>query len=414
LRCERWPLILLFGCNLAGVGPLACGRGVSLDPSEFSERRAIGGSGGQSNNNAGDTHSGGGAAPARGNSSGDSAAGGGSASSSWPFGGMTGEAAESFAGASIGGGQATSGGRPSFTAGAAGDANDEPGVNNAASASGAGGSTSDAAGGSGGDPGTPAALRCDPSQPFQDPVPVPGLVSGAARARFSQDEKTVYFALRLTDHWYLAQDTRSDRTAAFGVTNISLLLFDSTSNLSPTLSGDGRTLYFESSWASAWHISVARRRSASASFASFAAIAETYSPSGAGGPYLLPDESSLYFHRADQNGDLFRIDRATTGFDAPVALDSVNSAALEAFPVVSPDGLVLYFVSVRGDTGYDIWMASRSSRDVDFGSVQELRSLNTPQYDIPTWISPDGCRLYFERGTINWLDNQTFVAERVR
>jgi len=66
-------------------------------------------------------------------------------------------------------------------------------------------------------------------------------------------------------------------------------------------------------------------------------------------------------------------------------------------PALSEDGLVAYFGSTRmGGAGMmDIWTASRTSTTGTFGQFANLGELNTAEQDFATWLSPDGCRLYF-------------------
>jgi hypothetical protein len=43
-----------------------------------------------------------------------------------------------------------------------------------------------------------------------------------------------------------------------------------------------------------------------------------------------------------------------------------------------------------------IMMAHRTTPDGVFESAVDAGAFNTPYLKIPTWISPDGCRLYLE------------------
>ncbi|MGC4093580.1 MAG: hypothetical protein QM756_37915 [Polyangiaceae bacterium] len=136
-----------------------------------------------------------------------------------------------------------------------------------------------------------------------------------------------------------------------------------------------------------------------------------------GGPYMLPDGSAMYFHGvALDNSDLYRAERGPNGFTAASLVDGANSAVGEAFPVVTADELTIYFLSDRpaGVGAYDIWVASRSSTSDPFSNATPLDALNTPETEMPSWVSPDGCRLYFDRGGSFWQDNQILVAERTR
>jgi hypothetical protein len=83
--------------------------------------------------------------------------------------------------------------------------------------------------------------------------------------------------------------------------------------------------------------------------------------------------------------------------------------------VLQAGGLVLYFFSDRlPSDGYDIWVASRKSDVEPFAFHTNVTELNTEAQEWPTWVSPDGCRLYFSRRPGERGDNyDLYVAERV-
>jgi hypothetical protein len=58
-------------------------------------------------------------------------------------------------------------------------------------------------------------------------------------------------------------------------------------------------------------------------------------------------------------------------------------------------------------------MARRASRSDAWGTPVNVRELNTPGEDFPTWASPDGCRLYFtRRGPVIGQARKMFYADR--
>ena len=86
-------------------------------------------------------------------------------------------------------------------------------------------------------------------------------------------------------------------------------------------------------------------------------------------------------------------------FGTPVNLGSgINGEYLEGSPVVSSDGLELYFHSNRpgGSGGFDLWMASRSSVDGKWGDPVNLgAAVNSQAHEIAPTLSADGRELYF-------------------
>jgi Tol biopolymer transport system component/tetratricopeptide (TPR) repeat protein len=78
---------------------------------------------------------------------------------------------------------------------------------------------------------------------------------------------------------------------------------------------------------------------------------------------------------------------------------TVNSSATEGSPIISPDGLELYFASNRpgGHGDADIWMTKRSSIDDAWAPPVNLGApINTSGWEWPDSISRDGLTLYLE------------------
>jgi hypothetical protein len=120
-------------------------------------------------------------------------------------------------------------------------------------------------------------------------------------------------------------------------------------------------------------------------------------------PYLLPSGTALYF--AGWNGSNWNLMRTPEPASIASAelLPVVNSLAKDAFPVVSADEKTLYFASNRTldnsvQLRTDTWVARRSDAQADFGVPEPVSELNTPDTNtLPSWISPDGCRIYIHR-----------------
>ncbi len=85
-------------------------------------------------------------------------------------------------------------------------------------------------------------------------------------------------------------------------------------------------------------------------------------------------------------------------WSAPVNLGPmVNSAGVEQGPVVSNDGLSLYFAWSPLGTGADIYVSQRVSVNDPWGPPQKLGpNINTPFHDVNPALSPDGHSLYFQ------------------
>src|SRR6185295_17483378 len=85
-----------------------------------------------------------------------------------------------------------------------------------------------------------------------------------------------------------------------------------------------------------------------------------------------------------------REDRGTV-FSPATAMAAVNTAGQNGTPVLSADGLSLYFFSTRpGGLGdRDIWLATRSAAAVEFSSPTLVAVINGPALDHLPWLSPD-------------------------
>jgi hypothetical protein len=140
-------------------------------------------------------------------------------------------------------------------------------------------------------------------------------------------------------------------------------------------------------------------------------VPELSSGLGEGSPYLLPNGSAVYFHSfRTGGGDLYRAARKQDGaFDAPAKVmgAELDTAASEVGPVVTPDELTLYFGSTRPpqnggpELAYpDLFVARRARIEDPFGPPVPVSELNSPVYEIPTWISSDECVLYFVQGDV--------------
>ena len=116
------------------------------------------------------------------------------------------------------------------------------------------------------------------------------------------------------------------------------------------------------------------------------------------------DGLEMYFdtnRSGPMKDDIYVSRRATIdeAWGAPVKLGPpVNSSELEVYPIISRDGLSLYFTSFRAD-GYgalDMWVTTRETIDDDWGEPSNLGpKFNGPRDDIVTSISSDGLVLHF-------------------
>lgn len=91
----------------------------------------------------------------------------------------------------------------------------------------------------------------------------------------------------------------------------------------------------------------------------------------------------------------------TVPFAAPVPLEGLNTTLDDATARLSPDELTIVFTRRLTTAVYDLYQATRASRDVAFSSVELLATVNSVNSEVWPSLSPDGLTLVFDsdRGT---------------
>jgi hypothetical protein len=248
--------------------------------------------------------------------------------------------------------------------------------------------------------------NCSPDAAFTAPSPVPGLGTAPVQsAQLSRDELTIVFSRIIDDglvvrngDLYLAHrdhlgDAFRDATALDDV-NTELDEF------SASLSDDLRTLYFDREVEDRrYEILVASRSSTEGVFGKPAPISLGAPDSSNFEPFITAQ--GLYFGSTRRNGlaSLFLAPGGGTSFEAPSwlrQLETQKTPTAYETPVVAGDGLTIYFgAAADGEPTKDIWLAQRPAADEPFEAPHAVTSVNTTAHDSPSWISPDGCHLYF-------------------
>ncbi|MDP9033836.1 MAG: hypothetical protein M3O50_03455 [Myxococcota bacterium] len=257
--------------------------------------------------------------------------------------------------------------------------------------------------------GAPDAGRaCDPAKPFAPPVLIPGVqVNGAKDAAFRllPDELTGYFwSVRAGGATDLYVTTRPDSNSPFGtpllLNNVNL---NGVWQMEPSASSDGLDLAFRSprgGGVGGSDIYWASRADLKSDFANVTLLANVNSTANDVQPFVAgsPNGTTLYF-ASDRSGDydIYRAVGSAGRYGSPQPVTELNTAAVkDDQPVASDDNRTMFFSSARagGLGSNDIWMATRPSDHVPFGTPTNLTQVNTTGLDRPDWISLDGCRLY--------------------
>jgi hypothetical protein len=249
-----------------------------------------------------------------------------------------------------------------------------------------------------------AGPPCDLTKPFANPVALEGVNSPAEEvaATLSSDELTCYFA-RSVDGGAPDLYVASRKSTALPFSGVTLLQQVNTAFRDDGISttGDALTIYFHSdrpdSGVGSKDIYRATRPSLSTSLGAPSVVESVNSTAEDFDAFVLPNGKTLYFS-SNRSGTakLYRSDWVDGGFGAPSYLSELNDAfVVVESPIVSDDGLVIYFASGPSHETVNVWSAKRSSPLGAFENPAAVAELASSNEEVPAWISPDDCRLYF-------------------
>jgi hypothetical protein len=248
-----------------------------------------------------------------------------------------------------------------------------------------------------------AVPNCDLSQQFGQPGLVPGIDSGSAEssAWLTPDELAIYVTSDRPggpgghDIFFA---TRSSTEASFGTPSVMVNVSTPANDMRASVTADGLTIFVFSD-ATTSHLMVATRSSPTTAFGAFTPALGATAASDAD-PDIDPTGTVLYFASTrGGSSDIYRAIRTSESgsFDVPAPVAELNTGGIESAPVISDDGLEVFFSSNRpngvGET--DIWSATRPDAASPFEPPKLVRHVNTVGDDWPVWLSPDRCRLYF-------------------
>jgi hypothetical protein len=162
----------------------------------------------------------------------------------------------------------------------------------------------------------------------------------------------------------------------------------------PYLSYDSLSLYFARQDGSKHNIYEAKRSQPSGNFTS---VSQVLSDSGSDNvlePWVSEDNLRMYYHHESSNWNIEVSQRASV--TDPWSLGTVVSGLPDniASPTLSQDELTIIFNNPNAG-GWDLYMATRSSKDSAFSNIQSLSELNTELIESSPSMSPDGLSVYF-------------------
>lgn len=276
-------------------------------------------------------------------------------------------------------------------------------------------------------PEAPPSPACDTSQPFQVPVPVPGLTSDGEEYGIwlTPDELTAYFASDRDDlggpgDYDLYRARRSSIAEPFAQPSLVPILNTAFSERKAVLAVDGLRLFFSSDrpgLGAGEDIYVSTRPNTLSDFGVPGLLSGINSAQGDLVHSVTSDGRYLYFDRpaTSTERDIFLFDLSTATPAGPVT--ELVSVYDEGHAVASADQLTVYWATTRvslndsdGDSASDIWSARRASLGDPLGSLAPVAALNSPSAETVHFVSADGCRIYI--GSERSGRGQLYVAER--
>lgn len=260
----------------------------------------------------------------------------------------------------------------------------------------------------------PPPPLCNELKSFGTPVPLTSLNTAEddGAGRLSEDELTIYLdAPRIAngpgfDIYFATRTSLTDSFSAlkrFPISDPLNPIDTPNDEYAPTVTADGLTLMFERQIATDSNIYITTRANEGDPFGPVSEVANLNTGDYEANVFLRGDTKELWHVRKPiASGPDIDISLATLvaggyAIEPPAGqLVNVNSTSYDGSPVISKDGLALYFSSSRpaalGAT--NIWVATRVSRAVPFNKPVIVANVNSAAEEYPGFISGDGCRLY--------------------
>jgi hypothetical protein len=204
------------------------------------------------------------------------------------------------------------------------------------------------------------------------------------------------------DGGHLGIVSRTDPTGVFGPFHEITSIETGSNEFVGSLTGDGKTLYYQNDTTPFPHIWSATAGAGVANFTGAQNVTTLNGSDVDSQPYISNDGSEIWFvsYRSG-NADLYVSENTGAGFSTPRAVDELNSSLEEQVPAITADKLTIYFTRYNnpdsGASDADIWTAHRATTSSTFSTPQRVTEIDTPNGEFSDWISPDGCRLYYSQ-----------------
>jgi hypothetical protein len=247
------------------------------------------------------------------------------------------------------------------------------------------------------------------------------LVPGTAQYYFLRKQTELSASKKLE---LLRLTLQLDPSGIFGEpVNMGPVVNSANLEMTPAISADGLTLYFTSDRPDGegrWDIWVATRTSTSANWSTATNVGPVVNTSAMESfPSISADGLELYFCRGDWGqGDIYVAIRHSPQEHWRTAVrlsDAINVTADDYAPLISCDGLSLYFISKRpgGPGDIDMWVTMRPTLDAAWGCPEPLPPpINSPHKEGHKCVSTDGLMLFFQCFRNNETNKLLYVTIR--
>jgi Tol biopolymer transport system component len=221
----------------------------------------------------------------------------------------------------------------------------------------------------------------------------------------SFDGKTLYFSRGNGPNYDIWQATRQGTSGPFTSVTKALDRDGKWCIYGGWVSSENLRMYYHEE--SPWTMKVSTRASVSDPWTSGTAIPGLSSFTSPIVPRLTQDELTVVFdatNTLDGMGsyDIYIASRPNTSspFGNIRNLSEINSSAIDANPFITPDGLALYFHSIRNGSS-QLFEATRQSLNDPFGNLEHLSFFDSTYGASSPFLSADGSTLFFSQGTSN-------------